>query len=341
LSILSKSGNRPAVPKSESGRTGHWLAGIVVFVYGWAIIFFFLLGPGRIFFPSLLGSYRSVTDQKNTVYYAGEKIEQALDVLWMASVVQDSLRKFWNDSAGKDFRKRVTIFLCESPGQYYHLTWDRSLGSALMGRIVLNPGSYGPGMSLYSGLVHEMSHLYMSRRFGYILYVFLLPTWFDEGCASLIEDYSYQENHLDEYLRATPTLVRLASLRHPWNWEAMEKMDQGMMSTKGYGHLRNFMRDLRIRYGMDKIRSFANELPYNLHPGKTFRRIFGTSLYEADRQWLQSQKKTGFLPAGTTFIPLSFDGTVFLKWILIFVIILFPAGLIIRWLCYLLCRKRR
>ncbi|MFH1160780.1 MAG: hypothetical protein V1733_07520 [bacterium] len=318
--------------KKGKNKAGKWIVRILLFILGWGVIFFFLLGPGRVLFPSLLISYSSVTDKTNTVYYSGEDIEQALDVLWMASVVQDSIRKFWNDSTTKEFWRGVHIFLCESSGQYYHLTWNRAMGSALMGRVVLNPGSYGPGMSLYSGLVHEMSHLYMSRRFGYLSYVFLLPKWFDEGCASMIQEYSYPENHLDTYLKETPTLVPLTSLKHPWNWEAMEGMDQGMMSTKGYGHLRSFMGDLMTQYGMDKIRSYAGELSCNFRPNKVFRDIFGISLADADQQWLENQKKTGSLPTETTFVSLSFDFSIFLKWLIIFAVIAFPVILILRWL---------
>ena len=332
--------NPSSVPVERNRRlAGKWIARILLFLVAWAVIFFFLLGPGRVLFPSLLISYSSVSDKTNTVYYSGHRIEQAMDVLWMAAVVQDSIRRFWNDSTTRDFWKGVNIFICESPGQYYYLTWNRAMGSALMGRIVLNPARYGPNMSLYSALVHEMSHLYISRRYGYLSYVFLIPKWFDEGCATLMQEFSFAESHLESYLRESPGLVSLSALKHPWDWQTMVSMEEGKMAAKGYGHVSSFMEELRTRYGIDRIRDYAGHLGLNLLPGNTFRRIYGISLHEADVQWLENKKKEGILPEETVFIPLAFSFPVFLRWVIISGIFAASAFLLLRWVIRLFRRR--
>ncbi|NQV03041.1 MAG: hypothetical protein HQ542_10365 [Bacteroidia bacterium] len=153
-------------------RRNPWTFRVVVILFIWILIYFFFAGPGRILFPSLLISYSSVSDHKNTVHFYGNRIEKALDILWLASITQDSISHFSGDTATDEFRNGVTIFLCESPRQYFHLTWNNSMGSAIMGRIVLNDSRITGNMSQYSAIIHEMYHLYINRKYGYLPSIF-------------------------------------------------------------------------------------------------------------------------------------------------------------------------
>ncbi len=324
--------NDPIPKEKKRSNVRKWILRILLFLVAWVIVFFFIFGPGRVLFPVLLNSYSNVTDKTNTVYYSGEYIIEAMDILWMASVVQDSIRSFWNDTSDRVFRKGVTIFLCESSDQYYHLTWNRAMGSAMMGRIVLNPEMYGTSMSLYSALAHEMSHLYMSHRYGYFPSVFLLPKWFDEGCATMMQDYSYAARHMNNYLKQNPELVSVTSLKHPWNWQTMVRMENGKMAAKGYGQVYLFTRYLINNYGIEKVRDYASRLSWNFRTEKTFAKVFPVPLREAERSWLKIHKEADLFPEQTLLVPLPFDFMVFLRWIFILVIVLTPVVIFIRWL---------
>jgi len=326
--------NDPIPKEKKRSNVRKWILRIFLFLFFWVIIFFFIFGPGRVLFPALLDSYDNVTDYTNTVYYSGDHIIEAMDVLYMASIAQDSIRKFWNDTSDQEFWKGVNVFLCESPDQYYHLTWNRAMGSAMMGRIVLNPDRFETSMSLYSALVQEMSHLYMSRHFGYFCYLFLLPKWFDEGCAAVMQDYSDPANHLDDYLKQNPELISVTSLKHPWNWQAMVRMEDGKMAAKGYGEVYQFTRYLISTYGIEKIREYGSRLHWNFRSEKTFEEVFQVPLEETEKKWMNNQKEAGIFPPQTLLVPVSFDFLVFLRWALIFVVVLAPIGIVVRWLFF-------
>lgn len=322
-------------------RPNPWTLRVVIILFVWILIYFFVAGPGRVLFPSLLISYTSVSDQKNTVYFYGDRIEKALDILWIASIAQDSIKHFWGDTAGEEFRHGVTIFLCDSPQQYLHLTWNKAFASAIMGRIVLNDSRISGTMSLYSAIVHEMSHLYIVRRFGYLPSVLLYPKWFDEGCATVLQDFSGAADKLGENLWSWPTMVTATSLEHPWNWQTMVRMEDGKMVAKGYGQVCRFTRYLIDRYGREKLREYASRLRWNLSPDKTFERVFQIPLAKAESQWLQTLVETKEAPPQTSFIPLTFDFMVLMRWILIVVLTLFPIVLLIRWITWISYRKGR
>jgi hypothetical protein len=314
-----------------------WLRWTLLFLAGWLVIFFFLFGPGRVLFPKLLISYSNVTDKTNTVYYSGDKILEALDVLWMAARVQDSIKQFWGPGYTDEFEHGVSIFVCESPDQYMHLTWNKAMGSAIMGRIVLNPKRFEGTMSLYSALVHEMTHLYMNRRYGFVPNVFFVPKWFDEGCATAMQDYSYAAMHMNDYLDRNPELPKITSLRHPWNWQTMVRMEQGRMTGKGYGMVYGFMHYLLDHYGREKVRVYASKLGWNVQTDRSFKTVFGVSLEEATESWKNLEIEQGNFPGNTQFIALPFDVAVCIKWLLIALIVIgLPT-----WLVWWLVRKIR
>ena len=316
-----------------------WLRWTLLFLTGWLVIFFFLFGPGRVLFPKLLISYSHVTDKTNTVYYSGDKILEALDVLWMTARVQDSIKRFWGSGYEDEFEKGVKVFLCESPDQYTHLTWNNATGSAIFGRIVLNPKRFEGVMSLYSALVHEMSHLYMSRKYGYIPYVFFLPKWFDEGTASVLQDYSHASMHMRTYLERNPELPRIGSLRHPWNWETMGRMEQGRMRAKGYGMVYGFMQYLIDQYGIEKVRTYALQLGWNVRSDYTFEMVFGIPLDQAAETWKSLEIQQRNFPENARFVSLSFDVVVILKWIL-FALIIIGLPVWFLWWTYKRIRKK-
>jgi len=322
-------------------RTNPWTLRVAVILFIWVLIYFFFAGPGRLLFPSLLISYTSVSDNKNTVYFYGDRIEQALDVLWLASIAQDSIEYFWGDTEGDKFRKGVTIFMCESPQQYFHLTWNKAMGSAIMGRMVLNTSRIAGSMSPYSAMVHEMYHLYVTRKYGYLSSIFFYPKWFEEGCATMLQDYSVSADKLGENLWSWPTLVSASSLEHPWNWQTMVRMEDGKMVSKGYGQVCLFTRYLADRFGKEKVQEYESRMHWTTSPKKNFKRVFETSLDFAESQWLQEMVESQEAPSETSFIPLPFDFLIFLRWLFIGIIILFPFALVTRWIYRFISRKGR
>ncbi|MFH1297018.1 MAG: hypothetical protein ABIJ04_07070 [Bacteroidota bacterium] len=322
-------------------RTNPWTLRVVVILFIWLLIYFFVAGPGRILFPSLLISYSSVTDQKNTVYFYGDRIEKALDILWLASITQDSIRQFAGDTVSHEFSRGVTIFLCESPRQYFHLTWNKAMGSAIMGRIVLNESRIKENMSSYSAMIHEMYHLYITRRYGYLPSVLFYPKWFEEGWATMLQDYSVPADKLGENLWVQPTMVTATSLEHPWNWQTMVQMEEGKMAAKGYGQVCLFTRYLADRHGMDKLREYTSRLHWNLVPDRTFEKVFQIPLDVAESQWLQTMVEAKEAPPETSFIPLPFDFMVFLRWCFSIAVILFPVVILVCWIVRMIKRRRR
>lgn len=322
-------------------RPNPWKLRVVVILFIWLLIYFFVAGPGRLLFPSLLITYTSVSDHQNTVYFHGNRIEKAMDLLWLAAITQDSIEQFWGDSTGNEFRHGITIFLCESPQQYFHLTWNHATGSATMGRMVLNASRIEGNMPLYSAMVHEMYHLYIKRKFGYIPSVLFYPKWFEEGCATMLQDYSVDADNLDENLWSWPTMVTVTSLEHPWNWQSMMRMENGKMVAKGYGQVCLFTRYLSERYGKEKMRKYQSGLSWNLEPDRAFEQAFEIPLEEAESEWLQSMVETKEAPAEASFISLPFDFMIFLKWLLIITVIIFPVVLLIYWIFRIVSRRRR
>ena len=324
-------------------RRNPWILRVVVILFIWLLIYFFIAGPGRIIFPSLLISYSNVSDHKNTVYFYGDRIEKALDVLWLASVTQDSIRHFSGDTVNDEFSNGVTIFLCESPQQYFHLTWNRAMGSSIMRRIVLNESRIEGNMSLYSAMIHEMYHHYITRKYGYLPSVLFYPKWFEEGCATMLQDYSVAADKLGEtlWIWEKPTLVTATSLEHPWNWQTMVRMENGKMASKGYGQVCLFTRYLADRYGMDKFHEYTSRLHWNLAPDQTFGEVFQIPLEEAELQWLQTMVEAKEAPPETVFIHLPFDFMIFLRWLFIIVVILAPIVILIRWITRTITHRRR
>lgn len=309
-----------------------WPVRVTIILFIWILIYFFFAGPGRLLFPALLISYSSVSDGNNTVYYYGDRIEKALDLLWVASLTQDSIRHFAGDTVEAGFNDGITLFLCESPRQYFHLTWNHAMGSSILGRIVLNESGIEGNMSMYSAVVHEMYHRYIIRKHGYLPSVLFYPKWFEEGCATMLQEYSSAADRLGQNLLAEPYLVTSTSLEHPWNWQSMTRMEKGKMASRGYGQVCLFTRHLAERFGIEKIRTYDSRLHWNLNPDQTFGKVFGTSLAVAEAEWLESAKKSGMVPAGTTFIPLPFDILVFLRWMFVLMVLLTPVFFLIRWI---------
>ncbi|MBC8460895.1 MAG: hypothetical protein ISS17_09340 [Bacteroidales bacterium] len=327
--------------ETKKKRTNPWTLRIIVILFIWILIYFFFAGPGRILFPSLLISYSSVSDNKNTVYFYGDRIEKALDILWLASITQDSIRQFSGDTTTDEFSSGVTIFFCESPRQYFHLTWNKAMGSAIMGRIVLNEALITGNMSQYSAIIHEMYHLYITRKHGYLPSILFYPKWFEEGCATMLQDYSIPANNLGNYLQKQPTLVTVTSLEHPWNWQTMVRMEDGKMAPKGYGQVCLFARYLVDRYGIEKLREYGSRLHWNLAPDRTFGQVFQTPLAKAESQWLQTMVEAREAPPETAFIPLPFDFLIFLRWLFVVFVILFPLFLLVRWIFRTIIHRRQ
>jgi len=328
--------------EKESGKKkpNPWTLRIIVILFIWILIYFFFAGPGRLLFPSVLISYTSVSDHKNTVYFYGDRIEKALDVLWLASITQDSIERFWGDTLSDEFGKGVTIFLCESPRQYFHLTWNNAMGSAIMGRMVLNDSRIKGNLSPFSAMIHEMYHLYINRKFGYVPSVLLYPKWFEEGCATMLQDYSVAADKFGENLWYWPEMVTITSLEHPWSWQTMVRMEDGKMVSKGYGQVCLFTRYLLNHYGMGKFKEYESRLHWNCSPERTFEKVFGIPLAQAESEWLQTMVESKEAPPESAFISLPFDFTVFLRWLFIAVMILFPLILLVRWTYRLVFRRR-
>jgi len=145
---------------------------------------------------------------------------------------------------------------------------------------------------------------------------------------------------LGENLWSWPTLVSTTSLEHPWNWQAMVRLEDGKMVSKGYGQVCLFTCYLVDRFGMDKVQEYESRMHWTTSPKKNFKRVFETSLDFAEAQWLLGMMESKEAPPETSFIPLPFDFLIFLRWLFIVVIILIPIFLIIRWINWIISWRR-
>jgi len=298
----------------RKSRLRKWIRNGLLILSLWVILFFFLFGPGRLFVPSLLTEYSSVTDNRNTVYYSGDQIIRALDVLWMASEAADSINRFWGDTSMRIFDREVTIFLCDSPDQYIHLTWCNQQVCALQGRVVPDPLRSKSQEDLFSGLIRGMSQVYFQRRYGCFSANFLIPAWFREGCAGAIQDIDRPAASLGKNLEADPTLVSLTDLRFPWSWQAMERMDEGKMEIRGQGQASSFIRYLVRRFGQEKIRTYANQTGWSLRPDSRFKEVFQEPVQTLEADWMAEFQAKGKFPANVTYTGISFSWLVLSSW---------------------------
>lgn len=93
---------------------------------------------------------------------------------------------------GRPFKYPVTVFVCSSQdslNEFLGLPPEAPIrGAVRFGKVYLAPSAFDwNGQDLHrESLLHELSHLHLRQRLGFLAYRGALPSWFHEGLADLV-----------------------------------------------------------------------------------------------------------------------------------------------------------
>jgi hypothetical protein len=107
-------------------------------------------------------------------------------------------------------------------------------------------------LSLKDFIRHELGHIYLRRRLGYIRKHLTVPAWFDEGCAVRVQGGSPDVDALGDILKIQPRLLSLTSLRYQTDWETMILMEGSRLARQHYGYVGAFVEYVERRFGIEK-----------------------------------------------------------------------------------------
>jgi hypothetical protein len=252
------------------------------------------------------------------VYYQRDEAA-AREVLRLAGEAQDAILSFWGATDGIELFKGIKIFLGEVPGAYYRLTMNRAGGSAMLGGvIVIDMTVAGRVLSLEGFIRHELGHIYLRRRLGYIRKHLTVPAWFDEGCAVRVQGGSPDVDDFGDRIRIRPRLLSLTSLRYHTDWETMVFMEGSSLTRQHYGFVGAFVEHLERRFGIEKIREYLNAMSWEVDPDDVFARIYGSPLVDIEGQFLSDYSLMKGIKEEIEIIALPLVPRVAVRWTLIF-----------------------
>jgi hypothetical protein len=269
--------------------------------------------------------FRSIADSTNSVYY--QKGEAAArEVLRLAGEAQNSILDFWGVKDRIKLFKGIKIFLGETPEAYYRLTMNHAGGSAMFGGIiVIDMTKAGQVLSLENFLRHELGHIYLRRRLGYIRKHLTVPAWFDEGCAVRVQSGSPDVTTLGHNLKIRPRLLSLTSLRYQTDWETMLFMEGSMLAWQHYGYVGAFVDYVENRFGIKKIREYSSALSWGKDPDAVFTQVYGRPLAEIESQFLSDYSVVKGIKEKIEIIPRPVVPRVVIRWTLVFGILAFAV----------------
>lgn len=106
------------------------------------------------------------------------------DATQVASVLNRTIARV-ESAHGSRFAEPPTVFVCgtqESFNAFLAQPDGRATGTVVLGRLLLSPRSFREG-TYEAVLGHELSHLLLRRRRGWVSAVTEIPGWFHEGLA--------------------------------------------------------------------------------------------------------------------------------------------------------------
>jgi hypothetical protein len=313
-------------PSAVKRRLSRLLYITVLGLIGW----FFLLGPGVVLMPFAPRGFQSLADSTNRVFYENDE-ESARKVLRLAGEAQNTILDFWGDKDGNSLFKGIKIYLGETPEAYYRLTMNRAGGSAMFGHIiVIDLTKAGRILSLVDFMNHEMAHIYLRRRLGYIRKHLTVPAWFDEGCAVVVQGGSPDVASLGDYLKKRPRLLSVTSLRYHTDWETMVFMEGSRLARQHYGYVGAFVDYLDRRFGIEAIREYLSALSWGRDPKEVFATVYSIPLTEVEQQFLSEYRAMKGIEEEIAVITPPLVPRVVIRWTIIFGVLVFMMLWVVR-----------
>ena len=195
---------------------------------------------------------------------------------------------------------------------------NRAGGSAMFGSvIVVDMTKAGQYLSLVDFMRHELGHIYLRRRLGYIRKHITVPAWFDEGCAVLVQGGSPDMESLGDYLEKRPRLLSVSALRYHTDWETMVFMEGSRLARQHYGYVGAFVEYLEKRFGIEKIRDYLRAFSWGKDPEEVFADIYGSPLTDVEGQFLSEYKAMKGLSEEIEIIAPPLVPRVVIRWTLV------------------------
>ncbi|MBM3791461.1 MAG: hypothetical protein FJW35_14100, partial [Acidobacteria bacterium] len=277
-------------PQNHPGAMKKWFFRLLSAIFTVLAIWFLFFGPGVVLMPFAPRGFQSIADSTNRVYYQ-EDVGAAHKVLRLAGEAQNAILDFWGTPGGIELFKGIRIFLGETSEAYYRLTMNRAGGSAMLGSIiVIDMSKAGQVLSLENFIRHELGHIYLRRRLGFIRKQLTVPVWFDEGCAVRVQRSSPDVAALGDNLRIRPRLLSVTSLRYQTDWEIMVFMEGSRLARQHYGYVGAFLEYVERRFGIEKIREYANALSWGKDPDEVYAQVYGNPLPDTEAQFLSDYR---------------------------------------------------
>ena len=312
-------------PKNPPGAFRRWFWRFLSAIFLGLFCWFLLLGPGVVLLPFAPRGFQSIADSTSRVYYQKDEAA-ARKVLRLAGEARDAILDFWGATDRIELFKGVKIYLGETPEAYYRLTMNRAGGSAMLGSvIVIDITKAGQVLSLEDFIRHELGHIYLRRRIGYIRKHLTVPAWFDEGCAVRVQGGSPDVDSLGDILRIRPRLLSLTSLRYHTDWETMVRMEGSRLARQHYGYVGAFVEYVERRFGIEKVREYLNALSWEEHPDAVFARIYGSPLAAIESQFLSEFRSTKGIHEEIEIVTLPLIPRVVIRWTLVFGLLAFSV----------------
>ena len=176
---------------------------------------------------------------------------------------------------GTTFEESPTIFVCGTQGSFNEFLAQpggRATGTVVLGRLLLSPRSFREG-TYEAVLGHELSHLLLRRRRGWVSAVTEIPGWFHEGLAVFASGGGGGLPVTPEEARRAIVAGRTFVPEDEGAWRPRMAADHGVPHHQFYRQSGLFVEFL-ARSHPEGFRAFLDAV----HGGKGFRAAFETHM---------------------------------------------------------------
>jgi hypothetical protein len=265
------------------------------------VAWLFFYGPGAMLAPRLFGF--SVASTKDvTIYYQGAVARTLVDdALQCVEQARAENLAFWGQPA-RGVRP-IDIYLCDSRLRWQQLAlWPGGNAVAYGSSIFVAPLAVTDAHVLAQVLAHEMSHVFLNQRLGYVR-GYAVPAWINEGVATYVaQNFWATDESLRQHLSESPVpqLVPVTELRSHTDWRAAID-GPPIQAALAYGHAQSLCASLVREFGPDRVKHFLDSDSLFAGPDAAFQAAFGRSVAEADESWLAAAKSAGQIPQASVW----------------------------------------
>lgn len=197
------------------------------------------------------------------------------------------------------FAEPPTVFVCgtqESFNAFLAQPRGRATGTVVLGRLLLSPRSFREG-TYEAVLGHELSHLLLRRRRGWISAVTGIPGWFHEGLAVFASEGGGALPVSEEAARRAIATGRTFLPEDEGSWRPRMAPDHGIPHHQFYRQSGLF-----VGYLADRDPQGFHSFLQALHGGQPFRASFeahlGETVHEAWTDFVEDVRRTTEMEAG-------------------------------------------